>query len=968
MENNSKGLVVVLSRNYSTGLSVVRSLGSAGYEVDLVASAFRRGRSELVSCSKYVNESVEIVSKKVKDGDDIGLLEALLDYRGRYDQKPVLFPTDDYTTSIMDLNKSLLDDIFIMPEIIGGGDGSMTHSMDKRVQSELAKKAGLLIPKEWVFSLEEEIVIPDDMVYPCFCKPIESVTGYKHEMKMCEDKEDLQSHLHRLRRIFDKRSILVQEFLEIDNEIDLSGVCLDKEIIIPAVIKKTQVAQYERGVTLAGKVVDNEEIAEIWDGVIAMMKSFHYFGMFDMEFNIVGDKLYFNEVNLRSGGPNYSYFKSGVNLPALFVKEAFGERHTPEDEKVTALGKHFIYEKVAWDDYLHGMITKQQLNELIDRADIRLLFDDDDPAPGEYFKARIKRRQLSMRKKKVKKFIKRKIFPTLRRIKHFLAGYPQAYRKNDRNPNSEMPRILVSGRNYSTNLTIARSLGQAGYEVEVLRIFQVRPKKKNVMKKLKPDAYSKYIKAYYVCVSKRRSRRIVKRMKRIADPDRKMLLIPADDLIANIIDDYMDELREYYYLPNINDTPREINKLMSKEYQKKLAAECGLPLVGSCVISTRDGQFEIPDSVNYPCFIKPNISRFSSKSRMRVCGSEEELRQTLEEFSRKKNIEMLVEDYMDIDKEYSLLGLSTREGVVAPGFFVATHGGQQEHRGVAVTGQLLPCREHQPLISNLIKFVESLGFEGLFDIDLIETKDGKMYFIEINMRFGASGYAVTECGVNLPGMYADYVLKGKPIDLNASIDDNCCTFISEKVMIEEYVKSRISAADMRRMMKEVDVHFVKNKDDKAAYRHFSKFYPISRVMRVAQRYWDKRKEERRLRREAERKAEEQRLAEEALAAGTAIPGEDELSPLEQKIKEIREAKAAAEAEKEAAEPDDLPEDTAGGDAADDMPDDPVDADAEPDKGGDEPVDRDDDKDDPDDLKDDIDDDLDDDDDDVDEDV
>ena len=141
--------------------------------------------------------------------------------------------------------------------------------------------------------------------------------------------------------------------------------------------------------------------------------------------------------------------------------------------------------------------------------------------------------------------------------------------------------------------------------MEILRIFQVRPSRKNLMKKLKPDAYSKYIKAYYVCVSQRRSRRIMKRMIRIADPDRKMLLIPADDLIANIIDDYMDELREYYYLPNIDDTPREINKLMSKEYQKELAKKAGLPLVNSCVIRTRDGEFEIPNSVTYPCFIKP---------------------------------------------------------------------------------------------------------------------------------------------------------------------------------------------------------------------------------------------------------------------------------------------------------------------------------------------------------------------------
>lgn len=966
-------LVVVLSRNYSTGLSVVRSLGSAGYTVDLVASAFRRNWSELVACSKYVRDSVEVVSKKVKDGDDLKLLDALLAYAGRYDHKPVLFPTDDYTTSIMDLNKSLLEDIFIMPEIIGGGDGSMTRSMDKRVQSDLAKKAGLLIPKEWVFSLEEEIVIPDDMVYPCFCKPIESITGYKHEMKMCEDKDDLLSHLHRLRRIFDKRSILVQEFLEIDSEIDLSGVCFDQEVIIPAVIRKTQVAQYEKGVTLAGQVVDNSYISDIWDAVIKMMKSFHYFGMFDMEFNVVGDKLYFNEVNLRSGGPNYSYFKSGVNLPALFVKEAKGQGHSPEDGQVKELNKHFIYEKVAWDDYLHEMITKKELNDLIDKADIHLLFDDDDPAPGEYFKAKTRRRKLSRKKKKVKKLIKRTLFPPLRKIKHVLAGYPQAFKKNARDPESKDPRILVSGRNYSTNLTIAKSLGEAGYEVEVLRIFQVRPKKKNIMKRLKPDAYSKYIKAYYVCVSKRRTRRIVKRLIRLADPDRKMLLIPADDLIANIADDYMDELRDYYYLPNINDTPREINRIMSKEVQKELARQAGLPVVNSCLIKTRRKEEpEIPSTISYPCFIKPNISRFSSKSRMKKCESEEELRETLTDYSRKKGVEMLVEDFVEIDKEYSLLGLSTREGVVAPGFFVATNGGQQEHRGVAITGQLLPCRDWQPLVSNLKKFVESLNFEGLFDIDLIETKDGKMYFIEINMRFGASGYAVTKCGVNLPAMYADYVLHGKPIDLNCSIDDKCCTFISEKVMIEEYVKSRITRADMKRMMNEVDVHFVKDADDPKGWRHFSKFYTlISPVMRIAQRYWDKKKEERdrlrELRRLEEMKAEEEALAAEAAAMAAAGVSEE---PAEEAVTGETEAQKSAAAEETA---DDAAETAAEESIAPDesYADDEADLDDDTDtvdiSDVDDDLDKDIDKDDPDDLKEDIKDDLDDDD-DVDEDV
>ena len=828
METNNNPLVVVLSRNYSTGISVIRSLGAAGYTVDLVASAFREGRSQVAACSRYVRNSVEVVSKKVKDGDDAELLNELLKYKGMCDEKPVLFPTDDYTASIMDLNREKLKSIFIMPEIVGGGEGTMTEHMGKIKQSELARKAGLPVPKEWSISLRgDRVVIPEDMVYPCFCKPMESITGYKREMAKCEDETELLSHLNRLRRIFADRSVLVQEFLEIDNEIDIGGVCLDQEIIIPAIIKKTNVAQYEKGVTLAGKVYPLEELGQLQETVTAMLREFHYFGMFDMELNIVGDKIYFNEVNLRSGGPNFSYFMSGVNLPALFVKEALGEGHTPEDEKVEAYGKSFIYEKVAWDDYINGFMTKKELDECIAAADIKLLCNDDDPAPGEFFiKDMIKR----ARRRKIKE--KLRVFkPYLRALKAWLLGYPQTKRRNRRDPDSDKPRVMVAGRNYCSNLTMARSLGEAGYEVEILRIFQVRPRRRNPMKRmLKPDAYSKYIKGYYVCVSRRRSRRIVNRLKVLADPDHRMLLIPADDLVAYIADDYLDELSEYYIIQNINDEPGALNRLMAKGKQKELAAAAGLNVLNSCVIRTRGGEFTIPGSVTYPCFIKPNVSRNSSKKRMRKCDSEAELRGYLTEFSEKKDIEMLVEDYVEIAKEYSLLGISTRQGTIGPGFFVAEEGGKDEHRGVAVTGRILPCSDFQPLVDELISFIDSLGYEGLYDVDLIESVDGRMYFVEINMRFGASGYAVTKSGVNLPGMYADHMLSGKPLDMACEVTPGM-TFVSEKVLIEEYTMGRLSWSDLKKAMKESDVHFVKNDDDRKAYRHFRKFYPLAALMR-----------------------------------------------------------------------------------------------------------------------------------------
>ncbi|MDD6603621.1 MAG: ATP-grasp domain-containing protein, partial [Eubacteriales bacterium] len=760
MDNSSnKPLVVVLSRNYATGISVIRSLGEAGFDVDLVASAFREGNSEMAACSKYVGNAVEVVSRKVSDSRDVDLEAALYRYRRVQDRQIVLFPTDDYTTSVMDYAKNELKDFMIMPQIIGGDAGSLTRHMDKTVQGDMARRAGILTPMEWIISLADEMLdIPEDMVYPCFVKPIESVSGYKREMARCDSKNELIKHLRKLQGNFANRSVLVQEFLEIEGEIDFSGVCLDQEVIIPAIIKKTSVAKYEKGVTLAGQIVPFEELGDLQDNIIAMMKSFHYYGMFDFELAIAGGKLYFNEVNLRSGGPNFSYFMSGVNLPALFVNEALGLGHRPEDEQVEEYGKSFVYEKIAWEDYIHGCITKSELRKIISNADITLLHYDRDPAPGEYFD-KVNRADLHKQRRKnfwnniseIMLFFRAFFYSTKQLISRLRHGYPQIKRCNRRDPDAERPRVLVAGRNYCSNLTMARSLGEAGYEVEVLRIFQTKPSRDDKLRqKLRPDAYSRYIKAYHEIVTRRKNWRTKRKLINIADPDRKMLLIPADDLVAYIVDRYYDELKEYYIMPNVNDTEGEIGRLMEKETQKQLARQAGLPVLNSCVISADHGVVEhIPDTVTYPCFVKPNVSKNSAKSQMARCDDERSLRKALRKASRHKYVEMLVEDYVEIDKEYSILGVSTKEGAIGPGYFVAEKGGQEEHRGVAVMGRTLSTDDNQQLIDDIVRFIGTLGYDGLFDVDLIKTAEGKMYFVELNMRFGASGYAFTKSGVNL---------------------------------------------------------------------------------------------------------------------------------------------------------------------------------------------------------------------------
>lgn len=261
--STNKTLVVVLTRNYSTGLSVVRSLGAAGYPVDIVASGNKEGKSAIVASSKYVTEHCEVITKKVKDANDDELVAKLLEYKGKYVEKPVLFPTDDYTASVMDYNRSKLEDIFIMPSIKNGGDGRLAYLMNKIVQCNIAAEVGFPVAKGWEISLrEDEIEIPEDMVYPCFVKPAESITGYKLEMKRCDTKEDLEAHLYLLQSNFRNRTILVQEFLNIDKEIELDGLCFDQEIIVPAVSYNSIVAEHEKGVPIAGALVPFEDLGE----------------------------------------------------------------------------------------------------------------------------------------------------------------------------------------------------------------------------------------------------------------------------------------------------------------------------------------------------------------------------------------------------------------------------------------------------------------------------------------------------------------------------------------------------------------------------------------------------------------------------------------------------------------------------------------------------------------------------------
>lgn len=409
--------------------------------------------------------------------------------------------------------------------------------------------------------------------------------------------------------------------------------------------------------------------------------------------------------------------------------------------------------------------------------------------------------------------------------------------KNDDKNKISSETVIVAGRNYCNILTIARALGSAGYKVEILRVHKSAPSALKPLSKMKPEAYSKYICAYHQCIVENESDGVVGYLKKIADKSKKKMLVPVDDYMRCEIDNRLDELSENYLVSSIGGKSGAITNLMDKNRQKELASMFELPVLHGCIIKSENGQFNIPEDTHYPCFIKPNVSTSSTKSKMKVCKSRNELQHTLSKYAKSGDFEMLVEEYANIKAEYSILGICTGNAVAAPGIFKVIEGGTKNRKGVALIGEMIPSDALNDITEKSKQFIKSLGYTGMFDIDLIETKSGKIYFVELNFRAGASTQALTKSGVNLPSMLAAYLYEGRKIDENCSIADYK-KFVSEKILLEEYARGDVRLSKVRKCMKIADVYFIKDEDDPKPYNYFRRFYFIATLMRLVYKISD----------------------------------------------------------------------------------------------------------------------------------
>jgi len=375
-------------------------------------------------------------------------------------------------------------------------------------------------------------------------------------------------------------------------------------------------------------------------------------------------------------------------------------------------------------------------------------------------------------------------------------------------------RVIIIGHSFTTRLDLIRSVAEIGCEVFVVAIGNY-----NTSNPAKPlDCYSKYVDQVFFFNRKYGKEGLVQLLlEKCADQDKKPIIIPTSDFTALAIDN--EEVKKHFLVPFINNEQNSIAYWMNKANQKRMAIKVGLNVAGACVVSRNEGAFVVPQEVKYPCFTKPLSSIGGGKRCLRRCKNEAELREVLG-FAEKNDIkEILVEDYLDINEEYAVLGFSDANEVVIPGVIKFVKG-CQSHKGVAMVGEVLPLDGFKELIDKFACFIRSIGFVGLFDIDFFKCR-GEFLFGELNVRMGASGTAIYKMGVNLPAMFVKSMLGDGTDGFKKEITSSAM-YVNERMCMGDWLAGMLSTMDYHRILNSVDIRFIEDEDDVRPQKEYVK--------------------------------------------------------------------------------------------------------------------------------------------------
>ena len=320
--------------------------------------------------------------------------------------------------------------------------------------------------------------------------------------------------------------------------------------------------------------------------------------------------------------------------------------------------------------------------------------------------------------------------------------------------------IIVIGGNHHNTLAILRSLGERGVlSLLVIMSDDSRPY----------VGYSKYIRDVRVVKDENE---ISSAMYSLHKSSEKAIVIACADSISSFLDSNRNTLSKDFILPG-SEEEGQITRLMNKNSMMQLALESGLSVPKSWTVYTEYP--EIKD-IEYPCIVKPLVSKNGSKADIAICDKACEL----EEYLNVCNCEELqIQKYITKQIEFQLIGCSLNSGgkIIIPGASIILRQPKNTNTGFL---RYVPIRNFSFDKESCVEFIRKTGYSGLFSLEFIRDNNGVDYFMEINFRNDGNSICVTASGMNLPYIWYLYN-SGKNIE-----NELCYDSMKEVLVMPEF--------------------------------------------------------------------------------------------------------------------------------------------------------------------------------------
>lgn len=301
--------------------------------------------------------------------------------------------------------------------------------------------------------------------------------------------------------------------------------------------------------------------------------------------------------------------------------------------------------------------------------------------------------------------------------------------------------VVVIGGIHHNTLGVIRSLGEGGIPSSNIHVLLISPDKD------KTNIISKSIYVTQANVDYLDDlNKIVEWLSELAKDKVKRVVICCADGPAEIVIKNSKYLSPFYMTPT---TLEDISELMEKDVQGRIALECGLRIPKSTV-------FKKGCELNwdcFPCITKPLKSILGAgKKDIIVIESEDELYRSLSEL-KANSIE--IQEYIIKQMEFQLIGCSLDAGnrVIIPGFTNIIRQPKNTNTGYLKYSDI---KDLEFCLNPVYKFLQKIGYNGLFSMEFLRGKDGKDYYLEINLRNDGNAYCVQTAGINLPLIWAYY--------------------------------------------------------------------------------------------------------------------------------------------------------------------------------------------------------------------